>query len=114
MATAMGASGATITLPNLLLLALAGALAARGSSALNHYLEWDIDSKMPGTAGRPLPSGKIKKPRDAVAGVILLLVAVRLWAVPSAERARLVYMVSNYYLISVFSALLIAKQYPAG
>ncbi len=50
----------------------------------------------------------------AVAGVILLLVAVRLWAVPSAERARLVYMVSNYYLITVFSALLIAKQYPAG
>ena len=35
-------------------------LLASGSSALNQYQEKDIDALMPRTAGRPLPSGRVK------------------------------------------------------
>lgn len=37
----------------------AGALASAGSSALNHYYDRDVDSRMGRTRGRPIPSGRI-------------------------------------------------------
>jgi heme o synthase len=40
-------------------LALAGALASMGSSALNHYYDRDIDKMMDRTAQRPIPSGRL-------------------------------------------------------
>ena len=39
-------------------LALAGALASMGSSALNHYYDRDIDKIMYRTSSRPIPSGR--------------------------------------------------------
>jgi heme o synthase len=50
------------------LLVLAGAclLAASGASALNHYLDRDLDGRMARTAGRPLPSGRIRNARTAL------------------------------------------------
>src|SRR5712671_2897384 len=41
-------------------------LVAAGTSALNHYLERDIDGRMRRTASRPLPSGQLQ-PREALA-----------------------------------------------
>ena len=43
----------------LLSLGVAGALASMGSSALNHYYDRDIDSRMVRTSKRPIPTGKI-------------------------------------------------------
>jgi protoheme IX farnesyltransferase len=43
----------------LLSLGVSGALASMGSSALNHYYDRDIDSKMIRTSKRPIPAGKI-------------------------------------------------------
>jgi len=37
---------------------IAGALASAGSSALNHFYDRDIDSKMERTSKRPIPSGR--------------------------------------------------------
>jgi len=39
---------------------IAGSLASAGSSALNHYYDRDIDSKMKRTSNRPIPSGRSK------------------------------------------------------
>src|SRR5574341_2661902 len=44
----------------LLSLGIAGAMASMGSSALNHYYDRDIDSKMTRTANRPIPTGKLQ------------------------------------------------------
>ena len=38
---------------------IAGSIASAGSSALNHYLDRDIDPKMKRTSTRPIPSGRI-------------------------------------------------------
>ncbi|GBC69238.1 Protoheme IX farnesyltransferase [archaeon HR01] len=48
------------------ILSFSGFLAAGGASALNHYLDRDLDSRMCRTAKRPLPSGRIKPPQIAV------------------------------------------------
>jgi protoheme IX farnesyltransferase len=53
------------------LLAAAGYLASGGASALNNYLDRDIDSRMRRTSERPVPSGRIT-PRQALAvGIIM-------------------------------------------
>src|SRR5258706_875966 len=48
-------------------------LIAAGTSALNHYLERDIDGRMRRTANRPLPSGQLQ-PREALAFGIGMIV----------------------------------------
>jgi protoheme IX farnesyltransferase len=53
---------------------------------------------------RGLPLGLV-----AIPGAVLLVVCVRLWRKPDRSRARSVYMVSNYYLITAFSALLLVQ-----
>ena len=52
---------------------LVGYLAVGGSSAINHYLDRDLDSRMDRTRNRPIPSGRIMPPEKAlIFGVILL------------------------------------------
>ena len=58
----------------LLLLTVTGVGGAGGVTALNMYLERDIDSLMPRTSKRPLPSGSLS-PGEALAGIVLLIVA---------------------------------------
>ncbi len=67
----------TISLETFLLLALAGALSSAGASAVNHYLDLDIDGIMVRTQGRPLPAGLIRPPEKALAfGLVLLALGV--------------------------------------
>lgn len=52
------------------------ALACAGSSALNHYLEREYDSKMERTQNRPIPSGVILPSHALTFGVSLVLAGV--------------------------------------
>jgi protoheme IX farnesyltransferase len=57
--------------------------ASAGAGALNHYLDRDLDARMRRTAGRPLPSGRIRRPWHVVAlgtGLLGMAVALALWA----------------------------------
>jgi len=60
------------SVPLLIFLLLGVALVAGGSSALNHYLEREFDSKMHRTKGRPIPNGTIS-PGNALNFSILLI-----------------------------------------
>ncbi|MEE9164379.1 MAG: heme o synthase [Thermoplasmata archaeon] len=55
-----------VRLETLLFLALAGALSSAGASAVNHYLDMDIDGIMLRTQKRPLPAGLIRPPEKAL------------------------------------------------
>jgi protoheme IX farnesyltransferase len=66
-----GAGGAP-SLGGLLALAVGGALACGGASALNHVLDRDIDRLMgPRTATRPVAAGRISPLRAVIFGVTL-------------------------------------------
>ena len=57
-------------------LAVAGALASAGSSALNHYYDRDIDRRMGRTSSRPIPSGKMSAGAVLVYGLALSCMSV--------------------------------------
>ena len=48
---------------------IVGSIASAGSSALNHYYDRDMDSKMKRTTNRPIPSGRIVDSRVLVYGL---------------------------------------------
>ncbi len=52
------------------------ALGAGGSGALNMWLEADIDAKMKRTAGRPIPTGRLRREDARDFGVILAVSSV--------------------------------------
>jgi protoheme IX farnesyltransferase len=67
------------TLPAVGLLFVVTVIAAGGAGALNHVLDRDLDARMPRTARRPLPSGRIRHVWRVVAlGVGLVVVGVSL------------------------------------
>ena len=55
---------------------IAGSLASAGSSALNHYYDRDIDSKMKRTSNRPIPSGRSKDTTILIYGLAISAVSV--------------------------------------
>lgn len=69
-------------LPALGLLFAATVIAAGGAGALNHVLDRDLDARMPRTAGRPLPSGRIRHVWHVVAfgvGLVGAGVSLAFW-----------------------------------
>jgi protoheme IX farnesyltransferase len=57
-------------------LALAGALASMGASALNHYYDRDIDKIMERTAKRPIPAGRLSPNRVFAFGAALSTLSI--------------------------------------
>ena len=55
---------------------IAGSLASAGSSALNHFYDRDIDSKMERTSKRPIPSGRIHSRTVLIYGLSVSIVSV--------------------------------------
>ena len=73
---------AGLALPSLGILFAVTVMAAGGAGALNHFLDRDLDARMPRTARRPLPSGRIRHPWHVVAlglGLVMLAVSLALW-----------------------------------
>jgi protoheme IX farnesyltransferase len=82
LATLPTAPAAGPTLPALGLLFAATVIAAGGAGALNHVLDRDLDARMPRTARRPLPSGRIRHVWHVVAlgvGLVALGVSLAFW-----------------------------------
>lgn len=71
--TAIVHQGGLPPLNRLILLIAAVGLASMGATALNHYLDRDIDSLMTRTKNRPLPAGIIKKPYWVLIGGLALV-----------------------------------------
>jgi protoheme IX farnesyltransferase len=55
---------------------LGTALTAAGASVLNQYIERDLDARMPRTANRPLPGGRISPIEALTLGVIFSMAGV--------------------------------------
>ena len=61
---------------SLLHIIVAGTLASAGSSALNHYYDRDIDTKMTRTRQRPIPSGRMAASQVLIYGLVVSCISV--------------------------------------
>ena len=105
-------SGWHVTAWQLGFLALAGALASMGSSALNHYYDRDIDKIMFRTSSRPIPSGRLS-PRNVMAyGLGLSILSVILaWFTLNPVATSMIALGIFFYVI-VYTVWL--KRYNAA
>jgi protoheme IX farnesyltransferase len=77
-----------------------GFCAAGGSGALNCWWDRDIDGVMRRTAGRPLPSGRMRARSAVIFGLALDAVAVAvLWSAANPLAAALAVLGSAYYVV---------------
>lgn len=72
----LAASHWNVSGEKILFIFIAGTLASMGSSALNHYYDRDIDSLMPRTSKRPIPSGRVKAGDVLSYGLVLSVASV--------------------------------------
>jgi heme o synthase len=93
-------SGWHVTAWQLGFLALAGALASMGSSALNQYYDRDIDKIMFRTSSRPIPSGRLS-PRNVMAyGLGLSILSVILaWFTLNPVATSMIALGIFFYVI---------------
>jgi heme o synthase len=80
---------------------IGAALVAASASVLNQCIERDLDSVMPRTANRPLPSGRLTTFEATIFGMILVIVgAAQLWyfATPASAVVSLVTWASYLFL----------------
>ena len=85
---------------------LGGALAAGGSSALNQYIDRDLDKHMQRTAHRPLAAGRLAGAEGLSFGLALCLVSYYILAGMVNLTAALLSLAGIFYYVIFYSILL--------
>jgi heme o synthase len=85
---------------------LGGALAAAGSSALNQYIDRELDKNMQRTAQRPLAAGRLTDAEGLSFGLALCLVSYYLLACMVNLTAALLSLAGIIYYVILYSLLL--------
>lgn len=89
----------------LMLTILGGALSAGGASAINQYLDRELDAKMARTARRPIPSGRIPAEQALKFGTALVALSVLTlglfvnWLAAALALAGAIYYVIIYTMV---------------
>ena len=87
-------------LDRLIFTVIGGGLAAAGSSAINQYLDREMDARMSRTARRPIPSGRISPANARLFGLALVAWAVLILMVfVNWLAAGLAFLGMLYYVI---------------
>ena len=87
------------------------AMGAGGSGALNMWLEADIDAKMKRTAGRPIPSGRLRREDARDFGVALSVASVAIMGIAVHWLAACLLALSIVYY-AVFYTLWLKPRTP--
>lgn len=85
---------------------LGGALAAGGSSALNQYIDRELDKNMQRTSNRPLAAGRMTAPEGLSFGLALCLVSYYILAGFVNLTAALLSLAGIFYYVIFYSILL--------
>ncbi len=93
---------------DVLILLLTGTLAAGGASAINEYLEQDLDARMQRTRSRPLPAGQVQPAIWALLLGIGMVAAALLIA--ARHRAQLAWAVGAGAFVYIFIYTLALKR----
>jgi len=96
-------------LPNaeaLLWTIIAGTMAAGGSSALNQYIDRDLDALMARTARRPIPSGRVQPINALLFGLALVAWSVLLFGVFVNWLAAGLALIGSLYYVVLYTLIL--------
>ena len=99
-------SGWHVTAWQLGFLALAGALASMGSSALNQYYDRDIDKIMYRTSSRPIPSGRLSPRNVLVYGLVMSILSVILAWITLNPVATSMIALGIFFYVMVYTVWL--------
>ena len=88
-----------------LFLLLGAGLVCAGSSALNHYLEREFDSKMFRTRNRPIPTGMISPQNALNFGVILILMGLVILYVKVNMLTAFLSLLTTFLYIMVYTPM---------
>lgn len=89
---------------SLILVTLLGtALASGAASAMNHYIDRDIDAVMERTSSRPLPAGKVPPVRALWFGLVLSVLAIGLLWWKTNWLAAFVAGASIFYYVVIYT-----------
>ena len=88
-----------------LFLLLGAGLVCAGSSALNHYLEREFDSKMFRTQNRPIPTGVISPQNALNFGVILILMGLVILYVKVNILTAFLSLLTTFLYIMVYTPM---------
>ncbi len=89
-----------------LLTLLGGALASGGASALNHYIDRDIDGLMARTRNRPLPAGRLQPVQVLIFGLVLSILSFVVFAAGVNLLSALLALAGNLYYVLIYTAWL--------
>lgn len=82
---------------------LGGALSAGGASALNQYLDRDLDAAMARTARRPLPAGRIEPRHALIFGLALSVLSLAVFLLFVNWTAALLSLAGNLYYVLFYT-----------
>jgi protoheme IX farnesyltransferase len=99
---ANGFPSASLQIPTI----IGGALASAGASAINQYIDRDMDAKMSRTARRPIPSGRIAPINALLFGMWLVAWSVVVIGVMVNWMAALLAFAGAIYYVIVYTVLL--------
>jgi protoheme IX farnesyltransferase len=85
---------------------LGGALAAGGSSAVNQYIDRELDKSMTRTAKRPIPSGRMTPAEGLAFGISSLLISFYILAGFVNMFAALLALTGMIYYVIIYSVFL--------
>ncbi|HYZ65659.1 MAG TPA: heme o synthase [Nitrososphaeraceae archaeon] len=92
--------GWDIPVRDLILLALSGAIASMGASALNHYFDRDIDGLMERTSRRPIPAHKIAARKVLIYGLCMCVLSIGAsWFLLNPYVAAMIFIGIVFYVV---------------
>ena len=85
---------------------LGGALSAGGASAINQYLDRELDAKMARTGRRPIPSGRMPAGHALIFGLTLVASSVLVFGVFVNWLAAILALAGAIYYVIIYTLIL--------
>lgn len=85
---------------------LSGICAAGGSSAINQYIDRDMDGKMNRTARRPIPSGRVEPINALIFGLALIAWSVLILGIFVNWLTAILALIGSIYYIVIYTMIL--------
>ena len=85
---------------------LGGALSAGGASALNQYIDRDLDRRMQRTQRRPFPSGRVGEPEGLAFAIVLCIAGFYMLALAVNLLSALLSLAGMLYYVVLYSLVL--------